>query len=114
MGGVSGLMGLLPGVAKMKNQMAQANIDESALKRQEAIIQSMTPFERRKPQVIQASRKRRIAAGSGTSVPDVNKLLKQFMTMNKMMKKVGKLGKKGLMRGGFSPMPGMPGMPPRF
>jgi signal recognition particle subunit SRP54 len=114
MGGVSGLMGLLPGVAKVKNQMAQANIDESALKRQEAIIQSMTPHERRRPQVIQASRKRRIAAGSGTSVPEVNKLLKQFMTMNKMMKKVGKLGKKGMMRGGFPPMPGMPGMPPRF
>jgi signal recognition particle subunit SRP54 len=114
MGGVSGLMGLLPGVAKVKNQMAQANIGESALKRQEAIIQSMTPHERRKPQVIQASRKRRIAAGSGTSVPEVNKLLKQFMTMNKMMKKVGKLGKKGMMRGGFPPMPGMPGMPPRF
>jgi signal recognition particle subunit SRP54 len=114
MGGISSLMGLLPGVAKVKSQMAQANIDESALKRQEAIIQSMTPHERRKPQVIQASRKRRIAAGSGTSVPEVNKLLKQFMTMNKMMKKVGKLGKKGMMRGGFPPMPGMPGMPPRF
>ena len=114
MGGVSGLMGLLPGVAKIKNQMAQANIDESVVKRQEAIIQSMTPTERRRPQIIQASRKRRIAAGSGTSVPDVNKLLKQFMTMNKMMKKVGKLGKKGMMRGGFPPMPGMPGMPPRF
>ena len=114
MGGVSGLMGLLPGVAKVKSQMAQANIDESIVKRQEAIIQSMTPQERRRPQIIQASRKRRIAAGSGTSVPDVNKLLKQFMTMNKMMKKVGKLGKKGLMRGGFPPMPGMPGLPPRF
>jgi signal recognition particle subunit SRP54 len=114
MGGVSGLMGLLPGVAKIKNQMAQANLDESVVKRQEAIIQSMTPTERRRPQIIQASRKRRIAAGSGTSVPDVNKLLKQFMTMNKMMKKVGKLGKKGMMRGGFPPMPGMPGMPPRF
>jgi signal recognition particle subunit SRP54 len=114
MGGVSGLMGLLPGVAKVKSQMAQANIDESIVKRQEAIIQSMTPQERRRPQIIQASRKRRIATGSGTSVPDVNKLLKQFMTMNKMMKKVGKLGKKGLMRGGFPPMPGMPGLPPRF
>jgi signal recognition particle subunit SRP54 len=114
MGGVSGLMGLLPGVAKVKNQMAQANIDESMVKRQEAIIQSMTPQERRRPQIIQASRKRRIAAGSGTGVPEVNKLLKQFMTMNKMMKKVGKLGKKGLMRAGFPPMPGMPGLPPRF
>jgi signal recognition particle subunit SRP54 len=114
MGGMSGLMGLLPGVAKMKNQLAQANIDESLVKRQEAIIQSMTPGERRKPQIIQASRKRRIAVGSGTTVPEINRLLKQFMTMNKMMKKVGKLGKKGMMRGGFPPMPGMPGMPPRF
>ena len=114
MGGMSGLMGLLPGVAKMKNQIAQANIDESLVKRQEAIIQSMTPGERRKPQIIQASRKRRIAAGSGTTVPEINRLLKQFMTMNKMMKKVGKLGKKGMLRGGFPPMPGMPGMPPRF
>ncbi|MGH6620484.1 MAG: signal recognition particle protein [Alphaproteobacteria bacterium] len=114
MGGMSGLMGLLPGVAKMKNQLAQANIDESIVKRQEAIIQSMTPGERRKPQVIQASRKRRIATGSGTTVPEVNRLLKQFMTMNKMMKKVGKMGKKGMLRGGFPPMPGMPGMPPRF
>jgi len=114
MGGVSGLMGMLPGVGKIKSQMADANIDESIVKRQEAIIQSMTPQERRQPKVIQASRKRRIAAGSGTSVPEVNKLLKQFMTMNKMMKKVGKMGKKGMMRGGFPPMPGMPGMPPRF
>jgi signal recognition particle subunit SRP54 len=114
MGGISSLMGMLPGMGKIKNQMAQANIDESVVKRQEAIIQSMTPQERHKPQIIAASRKRRIAAGSGTSVPEVNKLLKQFMTMNKMMKKVGKMGKKGMMRGGFPGMPGMPGMPPRF
>ena len=114
MGGVSSLMGMLPGIGKMKNQMAQANIDESVVKRQEAIIQSMTPQERRQPKLIQASRKRRIAAGSGTTVPEVNKLLKQFMTMNKMMKKVGKMGKKGMMRGGLPQMPGMPGLPPRF
>lgn len=114
MGGISSLMGMLPGMGKLKGQMADANIDESVVKRQEAIIQSMTPKERRQPKVIQASRKRRIATGSGTSVPEVNKLLKQFMTMNKMMKKVGKMGKKGMMRGGLPPMPGMPGMPPRF
>jgi signal recognition particle subunit SRP54 len=114
MGGIGSLMGMLPGMGKMKNQMAQANIDESVIKRQEAIIQSMTPQERAKPAIIAASRKRRIAAGSGTTVPEVNKLLKQFMTMNKMMKKVGKMGKKGMMRGGLPPMPGMPGMPPRF
>jgi signal recognition particle subunit SRP54 len=114
MGGIGSLMGMLPGMGKMKNQMAQANIDESVIKRQEAIIQSMTPQERAKPAIIAASRKRRIAAGSGTTVPEVNKLLKQFMTMNKMMKKVGKMGKKGMMRGGLPQMPGMPGMPPRF
>jgi signal recognition particle subunit SRP54 len=114
MGGLSGVMGMLPGAAKAKAQMAQANIDESAVKRQEAIIQSMTPRERTHPKVIQASRKRRIAAGSGTSVQDVNKLLKQFQMMNKMMKKMGKMGKKGMMRGGLPQMPGMPGMPPRM
>ena len=114
MGGLSGVMGMLPGAAKAKAQMAQANIDETAVKRQEAIIQSMTPRERTHPKVIQASRKRRIAAGSGTSVQDVNKLLKQFQMMNKMMKKMGKMGKKGMMRGGMPQMPGMPGMPPRL
>ncbi len=114
MGGMSGVMNMLPGIGKMKNQMAEANLDESVVKRQEAIIQSMTPHERRQPKVIQASRKRRIAAGSGTSVQDVNKLLKQFQMMNKMMKKMGKMGKKGMMRGGLPQMPGMPGMPPRF
>lgn len=114
MGGMSGVMNMLPGVGKIKNQMADANLDESVVKRQEAIIQSMTPQERRQPKVIQASRKRRIAAGSGTSVQDVNKLLKQFQMMNKMMKKMGKMGKKGMMRGGLPQMPGMPGMPPRF
>ncbi len=114
MGGLSGVMGMLPGAAKAKAQMAQANIDENAVKRQEAIIQSMTPRERTHPKVIQASRKRRIAAGSGTSVQDVNKLLKQFQMMNKMMKKMGKMGKKGMMRGGMPQMPGMPGMPPRM
>ena len=114
MGGLSGVMGMLPGAAKAKAQMAQANIDETAVKRQEAIIQSMTPRERSHPKLIQASRKRRIAAGSGTSVQDVNKLLKQFQMMNKMMKKMGKMGKKGMMRGGMPQMPGMPGMPPRM
>ncbi|HET8726543.1 MAG TPA: signal recognition particle protein [Alphaproteobacteria bacterium] len=111
MGGLSGLMGLLPGVAKMKDQLKNANIDDRVIKRQEAIISSMTPAERRNPKVIHAKRKIRIANGSGTSVQDVNKLLKQHQQMSDMMKKVKKLGKKGLMRGGF---PGMPpgGLPP--
>ncbi len=108
MGGLGGLIGMLPGVAKAQKQMAEAKIDEGMIRRQRAIIFSMTGDERQRPKVIQASRKRRIAAGSGTSVQEVNKLLKQFQTMNKMMKKVGKMGNKGLMRHG------LPGMPPGF
>lgn len=91
MGGLGGLMGMLPGIGKMKKQMAGANVDESLLAKQEAIINSMTPKERHKPEIIHASRKRRIAAGSGTSVQDVNKLLKQFMEMNKLMKRAKKM-----------------------
>jgi signal recognition particle subunit SRP54 len=113
MGGMSGLMNMLPGVAKAKAQMAQGNVDEGEIKRQEAILSSMTPRERQQPKLIQASRKRRIAAGSGTSVQDVNRLLKQFMLMNKMMKKIGKMEKKGMFAGGMPGMPGLPGMPPR-
>jgi signal recognition particle subunit SRP54 len=106
MGGLSGLMTLLPGVSKAQQQMAEARIDDKVIARQEAIISSMTPKERKNPKIIQASRKRRVAAGSGTSVSEVNKLLKQHLMMTKMMKKVGKMGKKGLMRHG---LPGMPG-----
>jgi len=108
MGGLGDIMKMLPGVGKMQQQLANANIDETAILHQEAIIQSMTPSERERPKIIQASRKRRIAAGSGTSVQEVNKLLKQCTTMNKMMKKMGKLGQKGLMRHG------LPGLPPRM
>ncbi len=107
MGGMEGLMGLLPGDAKVKKQLAEAKIDERMLVRQEAIISSMTPVERRKSKLIGASRKRRIAAGSGTSVQDVNRLLKQYKQMSSMMKKVNKLGRKGLLRHG------LPGLPPR-
>lgn len=108
MGGLGGIAQLLPGVGKVQKQMANANVDESALVRQEAIISSMTPTERRRPEIIKASRKRRIAAGSGVTVQDVNRLMKQFQEMNRMMKKMNKLGKKGLMRGGLPSM-----MPPR-
>ena len=113
MGGMEGLLGMLPGVGKMKQQLAKANVDENVLKRQEAIIQSMTPKERQLPKIIAASRKRRIAAGSGTTVPDVNRLLKQHKQMASMMKKMGKMGKKGLMRHGMPGMPGMQNMIPR-
>ena len=104
-------MGLLPGVGKIKKQLDQANVDESILKRQEAIILSMTLQERKNPKVIHASRKRRIATGSGTTVQDVNKLLKQHADMAKMMKRVGKLGPKGLARGGLGQLMGGLGGP---
>ena len=108
MGGLGGITQLLPGIGRMQKQLANANVDESQLTRQEAIISSMTPTERRRPEIIKASRKRRIAAGSGVTVQDVNRLMKQFQEMNRMMKKMNRLGKKGLMRGGMPPM-----MPPR-
>ena len=94
MGGLGGLMGMLPGIAKMKNQLAAANLDERLLKRQVAIIDSMTPQERRNPDVLKASRKKRIAAGSGTKVEEINKLLKMHRTMADMMKAMGG-GKRG-------------------
>ena len=115
MGGMSGIMGMLPGVAKTKKQLADANVDEGLLARQEAIIMSMTPTERRRPEIIKASRKRRIANGSGTTVQDVNRVMKQFQEMSRMIKRVNKMGQKGMMRGGLMP-PGLmpPGlMPPR-
>ena len=111
MGGLTGVMGMLPGVKKAQAQMAAANVDDKMVIRQEAIIGSMTVGERKKPDLIKASRKRRIAAGSGTTVQDVNRLLKQYQEMTRMMKKMKKMGNKGLMRSG---MPGMisPGIPP--
>jgi signal recognition particle subunit SRP54 len=98
MGGLSGLMGMLPGVGKIKNQMAAANVDDRMLKRQVAMISSMTPRERRHPDLLKASRKKRIAAGSGTKVEDLNKLLKMHRTMADMMKAMGS-GKRGPMAG---------------
>lgn len=102
MGDLKGLMGMIPGMGKMKKQMANADIDEKKIAHQEAIIRSMTAKERRNPKLINGSRRKRIAAGSGTTVPEVNRLLKQFTMMSKMMKKMGKMGGKG--------MPSMPGM----
>ena len=101
MGGLSGVMGMLPGVPKIQQQMKDANLDDSLVKRQLAIISSMTRRERRRPGIIKASRKQRIARGSGSTVQDVNKLMKQFQEANRMMKKVKKMGKKGLMRHGL-------------
>jgi signal recognition particle subunit SRP54 len=137
MGGIGGLVGMLPGVAKMKNQIANAGLDEKILKRQMAIIDSMTPRERRNPDVLKASRKRRIAEGSGTKPEDINRLLKMHRGMADMMKMMANQ-KRGPMAGlaqmmGFgggmpSPeemqklaaqtqqggMPGPGGLPPRM
>ena len=137
MGGIGGLMGMMPGIAKMKNQIASANLDDKVLKRQMAIIDSMTPRERRNPDLLKASRKRRIASGSGTKPEDINRLLKMHRGMADMMKamsgakrgpmaglaqmmgfgggmpspeEIQKLAEK--MPGGLPPgMPGAPGLP---
>jgi len=98
MGGMSGLMGMLPGVAKMKSQLAAANLDETVVKRQVAIIDSMTPQERRNPDLLKNSRKKRIAAGSGTTPEAINKLLKMHRGMSDMMKAMGS-GKRGPLAG---------------
>ncbi|MGA7787365.1 MAG: signal recognition particle protein, partial [Xanthobacteraceae bacterium] len=140
MGGMSGLMAMLPGVAKIKNQLAERNLDEKVGKRQMAIIDSMTPSERRNPDVLKASRKRRIAGGSGTKPEDINRLLKMHRTMSDVMKAMGgakrgpmaglanMLGFGGgmpspeemaklaeQMPGGLPPgLPGAPGLPPNM
>ena len=102
MGSIASIIGMLPGAAKLQQQIGEQDIDKTLLRRQAAIISSMTPQERRVPDIIKANRKKRIAAGSGTSVQDVNKLLKQFDEMTGMMKRMNRLGQKGLMRHGLS------------
>jgi signal recognition particle subunit SRP54 len=92
MGSLSGILGMLPGMGKIKTQLAGANLDETVFKRQAAIISSMTKAERANPDILKASRKKRVASGSGTSVQDVNKLLKQFDDMSTMMKRMNKAG----------------------
>ena len=136
MGGLGSLMGMLPGVGKMKNQLAAANLDENVIKRQIAIINSMTARERRSPDILKASRKKRIASGSGTTPEHINKLLKMHRGMADMMKMMGS-AKRGPLAGlaqamgfgGGMPSPeqmaemakqmpggqlpaGMPGLPP--
>ena len=128
MGPISGIVGMLPGVPK---EMRNAEIGDDQVKVTEAIIRSMTPEERRNPEIINGSRRARIAKGSGTQVADVNRLVKQFSEMQKMMKRMGALaapsrgkgGKKnkpnrkqmmrelGDMIGGQGGLPGMPGLP---
>jgi signal recognition particle subunit SRP54 len=98
MGGLSGLMGMMPGIAKMKSQIASANLDDKVLKRQVAVIDSMTRQERKNPDILKASRKKRIAAGAGLKVEEVNKVLKMHRNMADMMKAMGQ-GKRGPMAG---------------
>ena len=90
MGGMEGVLSLLPGVNKAKEQMKNANVDEKLLLLNEAIILSMTKKERENPEIISGSRRRRISSGSGTDVQTINRLLKQFKMMSKMMKKMSK------------------------
>ena len=107
MGGLQGIMGMLPGAAKMKAQMANANIDDKMISRQEAIISSMTKAERKKPDVLNASRKRRIAAGAGVEVQEINRLLKQHRQMADAVKALSKGGGKNLQK--MAAMMGMGG-----
>ncbi|MEJ0092106.1 MAG: signal recognition particle protein [Methylocella sp.] len=108
-GGLGGIMGMLPGIAKMKDQLASANLDDRIIKRQRAIISSMTRQERRNPDLLKASRKKRVAAGSGVKVEDVNKLLKQHRQMADMMKSMGGANKRGGAMGKMASMFGLPG-----
>ena len=111
LGGMSSMLGMLPGIGKVKKQIDAANLDDSVLKRQRAIISSMTPKERRNPKILDGKRKRRIAAGSGTKPEDINRLLKMHRQMADMMKMMGKRG--GMMQrmmgmgggGGAAPSP---------
>ncbi len=111
MGGLGGLMGMMPGVAKMKNQIANAGLDDGLLKRQTAMIDSMTPKERRNPDLLKNSRKKRIVAGSGTKVEELNKLLKMHRGMADMMKSMVGGAKRGPMAG-LANMLGMGGGAP--
>ena len=113
-GGLGGVLGMLPGMAKMKDQLAAAHLDDRIIKRQRAVISSMTPQERRNPDLLKASRKKRVAAGAGVKVEDVNKLLKQHRQMADLMKSMGgakRGGAIGKMASMFGlPAGGMPGM----
>ena len=104
LGGIKGILAKLPGASKIQDQMNKANIDDKIILKQQAIISSMTLEERNNYKIIHASRKKRIASGSGASIQEVNKLLKQYHTMLKMMKKYGNMDKKTLMRQGFGNM----------
>jgi signal recognition particle subunit SRP54 len=102
MGGINSLIGKIPGLGKVQDKISSQDLDKDIVKKQQAIIFSMTPKERTSPAVLNASRKKRIASGSGSQVQDINILLKQFKQMNKMMKQMKKSGFKGLLNQGIS------------
>ncbi|WP_420862373.1 signal recognition particle protein [Algirhabdus cladophorae] len=109
MGGMEGIIGMMPGMGKMAKQVEEAGFDDSVLKRQIALVNSMTKKERANPQILQASRKKRIAAGAGMEVSDLNKLLKMHRQMSDMMKKMGKMGKGGMLKQAMKGMMGKGG-----
>ncbi|MHC9236592.1 signal recognition particle protein [Pseudooceanicola sp. 502str34] len=111
MGGMEGIMGMMPGMGKMSKQVQDAGYDDKMIRRQIALIQSMTKKERANPQLLQASRKKRIAAGAGLEVSELNKLLKMQRQMSDVMKKMGKMGKGGMMKQAMRQMFGKGGMP---
>ena len=102
MGGINSLIGKIPGLGQLQNKNPSVDLDKEIVKKQQAIIFSMTPKERTTPEVLNASRKKRVASGSGSRVQDINILLKQFKQMNKMMKQMKKSGLKGLLGQGLS------------
>jgi signal recognition particle subunit SRP54 len=112
MGGMEGMLAMMPGAQKMQKQMDGAGIDDRMLRQQIALINSMTKKERANPQILQASRKKRIAAGAGMDVSDLNKLLKMQRQMSDMMKKMGKMGKGGMLKQAMKGMFGKGGPSP--
>jgi len=103
MGGMEGMMGMMPGMKKMSKQVeAAGGMDDKIFKRQIALIQSMTKKERANPDILAASRKKRIAKGAGLEVSELNKLIKQHRQMADMMKKMGKMGKGGMLTSPWS------------
>jgi signal recognition particle subunit SRP54 len=105
-GGMGKVLGMIPGISKIKKQIDEANIDEGLIGKQEAIILSMTPKERDNPKIIDGPRKKRIANGSGTDIAFVNKLLKQHKMMTGMMKRMS--------QGGGGNFDGLDGIPPEL
>ncbi|MEE9427160.1 MAG: signal recognition particle protein [Paracoccaceae bacterium] len=114
MGGMEGIMGMMPGMKKMAAQVEKAGFDDSIIKRQVALIQSMTKRERAQPQLLQASRKKRIAAGAGLEVRELNQLMKMHRQMSDMMKKMGKMGKGGMLKQAMKGMMGKGGGMPNM